>query len=304
MASLPWSRVDAKELSGIRGVAFDIDDTFSSDGLLSAEAFSALWSLKRAGFFLVPITGRPAGWCDHFARFWPVDAVVCENGAFTFFMREERDANGVVKTTRHRYDTPGGDPDRAVKLLHLRATLAREFPGLSYASDQLYRENDLAIDFCEDVAPWSRAEVDRLVAVCEREGAHAKVSSIHVNTWYGEFDKRAGFQAWCDFGAPGLGRKFPASFGVSVTRAGSETAGTSASAAASSEATAPPLSEWIFAGDSPNDEPMFKYFPTSVGVANLANFLDRLKKPPTYITARPSGQGFVEMATKLLESRK
>ncbi len=277
--SADWNSVDPSALREIRGVAFDIDDTFSSEGLLSAEAYTALWSLKRAGFFLVPITGRPAGWCDHFARFWPVDAVVCENGAFTFFMQ-----NGV----RRRLETPGGDPDRARKIAKLRETLLREFPGMAFASDQLYRENDLAIDFCEDVKPWPRAEVDRLVEVCAREGAHAKVSSIHVNAWYGEFDKKAGFQAWLDAGAPGLGRPFPPAFNVP----------------ADATPKIPALSEWIFAGDSPNDEPMFHYFPNSVGVANLANFIDRLKTRPTYLTAKPSGEGFVEIAAKLLKARE
>jgi hypothetical protein len=273
--SMDWKAAAAKEIGGIRGVAFDIDDTFSTEGFLTAEAYSSLWSLKRAGFSLVPITGRPAGWCDHFARFWPVDAIVGENGAFTFFMQD-----GV----RRRLDTPGGDPARAEKMARLRATILREFPQAKFASDQLYRENDLAIDFCEDVPPWSRAEVDRLVEVCHREGAHAKVSSIHVNTWYGEFDKKKGFQAWLDAGAPGLGRSFPAAFGVPPV-----------------ETAAPKLEEWIFAGDSPNDEPMFAYFPKSVGVANLANFIDRLKSPPTWMTSRPSGEGFREMAERLLE---
>lgn len=270
-----WKDAPLESLAKIRGVAFDIDDTFSSEGLISSEAFSALWGLKRAGFALVPITGRPAGWCDHFARFWPVDAIVGENGAFTFYMKA-----GV----RGRLDTPGGDPERATKLAALRNTILREFPGVEFASDQLYRENDLAVDFCEDVKPWERSEVDRLVAVCEREGAHAKVSSIHVNTWYGEFDKKRGFQAWLDAGCPGLGRVFPKEFGVPAGQVEKPLT----------------LDEWIFAGDSPNDEPMFRYFGKSVGVANLVNFMDRLTVPPTYITERPSGQGFVQMAEKLL----
>jgi len=182
-------------------------------------------------------------------------------------------------------------------------TILREFPHARFASDQLYRENDVAIDFCEDVAPWARADVDRLVAVCEREGAHAKVSSIHVNAWYGEFDKRKGFDAWLSAGAPGLGREFPAGFGVPAAGAVS---GSAASAGGASRAAVvvPALDQWIFAGDSPNDEPMFAYFPNSVGVANITNFIDRLKTPPTYITAKPSGEGFVEMAEKLLAARK
>ncbi|MBC7385827.1 MAG: HAD-IIB family hydrolase [Cryobacterium sp.] len=272
-----WLSVEPKSLASIRGVAFDIDDTFSSEGVLSSEAFQSLWDLKRAGFFLVPITGRPAGWCDHFARFWPIDAIVGENGAFTFFMKDGK---------RGRLETPGGDPTREKRMAELRATVLREFPEAKFASDQLYRENDLAIDFCEDVNPWPRSEVDRLVSVCEKAGAHAKVSSIHVNAWFGDFDKQKGFQAWLAAGSPGLGRPFPEMFHIPAT-----------------QAIPPKLSEWIFAGDSPNDEPMFRYFPNSVGVANLANFMDRLKTPPTYLTSKPSGQGFVEMAKKLLASR-
>lgn len=272
-----WASVKSDVIRDIRGVAFDIDDTFSTEGLISPEAFAALWRLKRAGFTLVPITGRPAGWCDHFARFWPIDAIVGENGAFTFYMEEGK---------RKRLDTPGGDPDRVAKIAKLRATILREFPHARFASDQAYRENDLAIDFCEDVTPWERRDVDLLVKICDTEGAHAKVSSIHVNAWYGEFDKRKGFDAWLSAGSPGIGRKFPSEFNVPPA-----------------VKTPTALSEWIFAGDSPNDEPMFAYFSHSVGVANLANFIDRLKSPPRYLTAKPSGMGFVEMADKLMRAK-
>ena len=41
----------------------------------------AMERLRDAGKLVIPITGRPAGWCDHIARMWPVDAVVGENGA-------------------------------------------------------------------------------------------------------------------------------------------------------------------------------------------------------------------------------
>ena len=68
----------------VRGLLCDIDDTLSTAGRLSAEAYGALERLKEAGLLVVPVTGRPAGWCDHIARMWPVDAVVGENGAFYF----------------------------------------------------------------------------------------------------------------------------------------------------------------------------------------------------------------------------
>ena len=62
----------------------DIDDTLTSGGLLPPESFEALWMLHESGIRVVPVTGRPAGWCDHIARMWPVSGVVGENGSFFF----------------------------------------------------------------------------------------------------------------------------------------------------------------------------------------------------------------------------
>src|SRR5215468_4221097 len=80
----PLDRFPEAARRGIRGVLADIDDTITTDGKLTAAAYGALERLRAAGFLVVPITGRPAGWCDHIARMWPVDAVVGENGAFYF----------------------------------------------------------------------------------------------------------------------------------------------------------------------------------------------------------------------------
>jgi HAD superfamily hydrolase (TIGR01484 family) len=264
---LPLSEATRADLSQIRGVCLDIDDTLTTDGKLTADAFAALWSLKDAGFAVVPITGRPAGWCDHFARFWPVDAVVGENGAFTFFMKKT--ASGEL--LRARLDTPGALSDvtqRQALLQSLHQKILARFPQANLASDQAYREHDLAVDFCEDVARWPREDIDALVHLCEAQGAHAKVSSIHVNTWFGEFDKTRGFQHWLR-----------------------------------TEAAEPLQNEdaWLFIGDSPNDAPMFKHFKNSVGVANVADFLDRISTPPRWITQNRSGLGFVEMTKALLK---
>ncbi len=253
------SEAETTELkSKIKGVCFDIDDTFSSHGKITAEAFQALWNLKNAGFKLIPVTGRPAGWCDHIARFWPVDAVVGENGAFTLYME-----GGKLK----RFNTlePSENAAAISKLSQLRTTLEKEFPGMSYASDQAYREFDLAVDFCEDVTPWKDSEVTRLVDVCEKAGAIAKISSIHVNTWFGRYTKIEGIQ------------KFLAS-------------------PAAKNLGLPSMNQMIFAGDSPNDEPMFEAFEASVGVANVKKFLPSMKHPPKFITSNEMGSGFAELA--------
>src|SRR5258707_15758359 len=68
----------------IRFVLLDIDDTLTTEGRVSADAYAALERLSQHGLRVIPVTGRPAGWCDMIARFWPVDAVIGENGAFYF----------------------------------------------------------------------------------------------------------------------------------------------------------------------------------------------------------------------------
>src|SRR5215470_11137470 len=132
----------------VRGVLVDIDDTLTTDGRLTAEAYIALERLSQASFLVVPITGRPAGWCDHIARMWPVDAVVGENGAFYFRY------DAVAHKLEKRFLVPADE--RAANRRRLEAVRDRilaAVPGAALASDQLYREADLAIDFCEDVPP-------------------------------------------------------------------------------------------------------------------------------------------------------
>jgi HAD superfamily hydrolase (TIGR01484 family) len=250
----------------IRRVLFDIDDTITTDGRLDVAALAAMERLQGAGFTVVPITGRPAGWCDHIARMWPVDAIVGENGAFYFRYDRAR------RALERRYFL--SDAERARNRRRLD-DLAREIlakvPGTALASDHAYREADVAIDYCEDVAPLSGDAVDRIVALMTAAGATAKVSSIHVNGWFGTYDKLAMTQIL-----------FRERFAVDLD-ADKETA--------------------VFVGDSPNDAPMFAFFPLAVGVANIARFAGRLAATPAYVTNRACGAGFAEVADALLEAR-
>ena len=78
------SELSKESWSGISILLTDIDDTVTTEGRLTSEAYCAMEALQRAGYILVPVTGRCAGWCDHIARMWPVNAIVGENGAFYF----------------------------------------------------------------------------------------------------------------------------------------------------------------------------------------------------------------------------
>jgi hypothetical protein len=247
----------------IRGVFTDIDDTLTTDGRLTTAAYGALERLSDAGFLCVPITGRPAGWCDHIARMWPVDAVVGENGAFYF--RYDAEKRRMIR--RFFFSRERREADRR-RLERIRERVLAEVPGSAVASDQLYREADLAIDFCEDVPRLPAAAIDAIVDIFRSEGATAKISSIHVNGWFGDYDKLT------------MTRLLLAEcFGVDLE--------------AEKE-------RYVFVGDSPNDEPMFAYFPHAVGVANVGELADRLETPPAYLTGGRAGSGFTEVAEALL----
>ena len=60
---------------------------------------------------------------------------------------------------------------------------------------------------------------------------------------------------------------------------------------------------FVFVGDSPNDAPMFAFFPHAVGTANVRDVEDRMPATPAYVTERPAGAGFAELAAALLEAR-
>jgi HAD superfamily hydrolase (TIGR01484 family) len=263
---LSLDRLDIASLARVRGVFADIDDTLTTDGTLTAEAYGALASLHAAGLLVVPITGRPAGWCDHIARMWPIDAVVGENGAFYF--AHDRAARKLVKRFRD------ADPVRAAnrdRLAAVRDRILAEVPGTALASDQRYREADLAIDYCEDVPRLDDAAVDRIVAIMRAAGMTAKVSSIHVNGWFGTYDKL------------GMTRTLMQERGgVNLDR---------------------DREQYVFIGDSPNDAPLFAYFPLSVGVANVRRFAARMEHAPAYVTVGESGTGFAELARRILTAR-
>jgi len=247
-------------------VLTDIDETVSTRGHLTAEAYGAMAALKRAGLLVIPVTGRPAGWCDLIARFWPVDAVVGENGAFWMWHDHK------ARKLRSRFVQSAAERAAGRRRLEVVcADVLREVPGAAVASDQPYRLADLAIDFCEDVPPLARPEVERIVAIFERHGAHAKVSSIHVNGWYGDYDKLTTSKAM-----------MAELYDVDLER----------------EAAA-----YVFAGDSPNDSPMFGFFPNGVGVANVRDFADAMPNLPRWVTEASSGTGFVELAEALIRAR-
>jgi hypothetical protein len=246
---------------GIGAVLLDIDDTLTTDGKLTADAYAALERLHAAGRIVVPVTGRPAGWCDHIARMWPVDAVVGENGAFYFHFAGNR-------LHKRFLEDAAGRAQKRQRLGDITRRILAEVPGCALAADQPYRETDLAIDYCEDVPPLPLAAAERIAVLMREAGLTAKISSIHVNGWFGGYDKLATSRVL-----------FGERFGIDLDRSNRE---------------------FAFVGDSQNDAPMFGFFENSVGVANVRRFEAQLAALPKYVTRAAAGGGFIELVQHLL----
>jgi HAD superfamily hydrolase (TIGR01484 family) len=263
MSMLPLSEMPKTALAAIKFVLTDIDDTLTLHGRLPAMAYEAMERLQKAGIRVIPITGRPAGWCDLIARQWPVDGVVGENGAFYFHY--DAASRKMVRVYAQDAVTRKGN----LAALHkIAADVLKLFPGTAIASDQAYREIDVAVDFAEDVKPLSLETAQNIAAHFHAAGAEAKVSSIHVNAWFGTHNKLTMSL-----------RMLSELFDINVENE---------------------LQKITYLGDSPNDAPMFAHFQNSIGVANLSPFAHLISTLPCYITRAEGGFGFAEFVKILL----
>lgn len=249
--------------SEIRALFTDIDGTLTTGEKISANTYQSLWSLHNAGIQVVPVTGRPAGWCELIARQWPVHGVIGENGAFYF-----RHVDGEMK--RHFFASQVDREKFSSKLKLIEEEVLKKVPRSKVASDQFSRLFDLAIDFAEDVSPaLSKKEITEIVETFEKHGATCKVSHIHVNGWFGNQNKG------------------DACFYYAKNELGLNTDSEIQKTCA-------------YAGDSPNDEPLFERFENSFGVANVTDYQEFMKSLPKYISSSREGTGFSEIADHLI----
>lgn len=253
-----------EDRSQVQFVLTDIDDTLTHAGRLPAKSYDALWRLHDAGLHVVPVTGRPAGWCDLICRQWPVAGVVGENGAFVFYMEDK-----TLKVMSHPL-APEPESNRE-RLAEIAREVYASVPGTRPAKDQFSRLYDVAIDFREEPPMLGLDAAREIQSIFESHGAQAKISSIHVNAWFGSYDKLSMARHFLmtrfdlDISDPGQNRRV------------------------------------LYCGDSPNDEPMFEAFHNSVGVANIREYLDDLVTTPRFITTGRSAEGFAEAVRVVLD---
>ncbi len=248
--------LDKLPTARVRGVFSDLDDTLTDHSQISAATYKSLCELHEKGFWVVLVSGRPAGWADCLMRLWPLDAMIFENGA-GWMIREEKK----IRTVTLASDKNLAEQQSWLKekFHHLKTRL----PQIKLATDQPYRLFDCAVDFGEEPPFLSETEIDQVLNfLVEDPRGTAKLSSIHINYWYGKHTKVTAVKELIE--KVGKNKK--------ITK-----------------------EEIVFVGDSPNDEPLFEFFDLSVGVSNVAKYLSRLQHPPKYVTTRPSGAGFQEI---------
>ena len=263
---LPILKMPREVAASVKAVFCDVDDTITTEGRLTGAAYQALEDLECAGIAVAPISGRPAGWCDMIARLWPVKGVVGENGAFYYSYDSTQ-----RRMIRKLHPMVAEHVKRTNRFDRIKARMESEVPGAAISADQSFRLADLAIDHREDVDPLPMEEVARIERIFLEEGAVAKVSSIHVNGWFGEYDKLSTSRS---FATDVLGLDIDAVNG-----------------------------QIIFVGDSPNDEPMFGFFENSCGVANVQAFASSLGSPPKWVADHEGGAGFAQIVRHILSSR-
>lgn len=249
------------EWKSVEWVLTDVDDTLTWQGKLPPETLIALQSLQQKGIKVVAVTGACAGWCDHIAQLWPVDAVLGENGAFTL-------AKGRKGVSLSSSVPLGTMRQRQAELKAQVEQILVDYSDVNLTLDQAYRLCEVAIDIGQNRQPLDSRIVEEIVAKIHRLGAHATASSIHINAWYGEHSKRnSAFH-------------FLKKHGLSELDI---------------------LSTCCYVGDSLNDQQMFETLPLTVGVKNIEHYWDKLSHKPSRVMTKPGGFGFAEFAQQLLE---
>lgn len=280
----PLAQWPLAQRQNIIGVFTDIDDTLTTHQAITPDALQALTALKAAGLAVIPITGRPVGWCEPHALGdssrglpgWSVDAMVAENGGVAFApdISEQIDNQPIhsnaTKLVKIYHSDAATRAANYARMQQVAQIIVEQVPGSALSCDHDGRETDIAIDYNEHVL-LPPDKVKQVVALFHAHGMHATVSSIHINGWFGEHNKLEAARWMTSL-----------LFGRTLDDE---------------------IDRWVYVGDSTNDQLMFEHFAQSVGVANINRFAGQLQHLPRYVTPSERGAGFAEVARAILQSR-
>lgn len=259
----PLSALGERELRNVRVIAFDLDDTLLSDGVLLPSVYSALGRLGEAGYQLVAVTGRPLGYGEVLARLFPIAGVVVENGS----MSVRRNDRGGLSVHDPVSDQIRLDRRRALEEV-VRA-VQQAVPAARFSDDMPLRRSEVTFDVGERLH-LPEEQIATMVRTIESFGAWAMRSSVHVHASFDRTNKAEGLLRF-------LRELDPRADSGSLRH------------------------RVLFVGDSGNDAACFAGFPCTVGVANVRRALAVLNLPPRYVTLADKGLGFQELALHVLQ---
>jgi HAD superfamily hydrolase (TIGR01484 family) len=239
----------------IRLVATDMDGTLTRRGKFTPALLQALEDLATAGFYVLIVTGRSAGWVGGLAYYLPVVGAIAENGGLFYSSASESPIalTPIADLASHRQDL-------ASVFHQLQAT----YPQIRESADNRFRITDWTFD----VANLTGSELQNLSNLCQQMGWGFTYSNVQCHIKPQGQDKAVGLLQV-------LREYFP-------------------------QCT---LEQIITVGDSPNDESLFdeRYFPISVGVSNVLEYINQLQHQPAYVTDAAEGEGFCELSRYLLQ---
>lgn len=244
-----------KELENIELIISDVDDTITTDGKLMPKTLQAMYDANEKGYRIILLSGGSAGWCDIYLRQWPVDMVIAESGAVLLF----KDANGEICY----FQNPIIQNDYQEKRQSLLKAIGDEY----LSTDQYARLYDVAVDLKK--TPKEKLREIELYALST--GANTGKSSIHLNIWYGDYNKQKGLK-------------------IFMNESGIEDDVLKEKA--------------IYLGDSLNDESVFDFIPLSFGVGQVEEKRDLFTFLPKYIASGHGGEGFFQVLNHLPQRNK
>lgn len=268
-----WSPASDQAFSKRSIFCFDLDETLTIHGKLSPLVLESLISLQKNKIKTVIVTGRPAGWADALFKLLPVDGIIAESGACVF----HRDLTAKTAAAQIEFWSASGylkkKPAIAASMdsrfQKIFSEAQKLFPRVQIAADQFGRLYDFAIDFAEFISPpLSFNEAEEIRQIYANHGATAKVSSIHVNGWYGDFSKFSALEFL-------VNKIWKLDLQNNV----------------------------VYFGDSPNDASLFEKVSLSIGVRNIEDFESLEFVRPTFISLGREGEGVAESIRHFLAQK-
>lgn len=254
---IPFTAFTSSEKERMSVVVSDVDDTITSNGRLFPSALDSIWKLHESGRKIILVTGGSAGWADIYIRQWPVDYVIAESGALLLTLNKNNlGAMDVIYKVNPSID--------AKSAARFKSELLKATGDYALSSDQYARIYDIAYDKSKN----SNDSIDRIKDIVLSLGGNYAESSIHLNCWYGDYDKKDGIISF-----------LPEISSLSVDEF---------------------ISSSIYLGDSTNDQILFGFFPLSIGMHSVEDRRSDFKALPLYITREYGGDGFVAIVDALL----